>query len=196
MNTTKSLKLRMAAKLVGCIGLIACMIGCAVYCILSLPEVMNIPFDWRYLLIDVAVMFVFVLVSILLNAGAVTAERKALMQAEEDALAEAAAAAEALEEEACEEVCEEEPCEACEEEACEVVEEVPATKYAAVVAKIRSKIPEDKLVVIDKATTVVKDNAKVIVPVASACVAAMVVTKVSANKRHARNRRRFYEWLG
>ena len=193
MNTTKSLKLRMAAKLVGCIGLIACMIGCAVYCILSLPEVMNIPFDWRYLLIDVAVMFVFVLVSILLTAGAVTAERKALMQAEADAIAEAIAAAEAVEEEACEEeVCEE----ACEEEACEVVEEVPATKYAAVVAKIRSKIPEDKLVVIDKATAVVKDNAKVIVPVASACVAAMVVTKVSANKRHARNRRRFYEWLG
>ena len=193
MNTTKSLKLRMAAKLVGCIGLIACMIGCAVYCILSLPEVMNIPFDWRYLLIDVAVMFVFVLVSILLTAGAVTAERKALMQAEADAIAEAIAAAEAVEEEACEEACEEE---ACEEEACEVVEEVPATKYAAVVAKIRSKIPEDKLAAIDKATAVVKDNAKVIVPVASACVAAMVVTKVSANKRHARNRRRFYEWLG
>ena len=46
---SKSGKLRMAAKLIGIIGCVACLIGGAAYCVLTLPEIINFPFEWFYL---------------------------------------------------------------------------------------------------------------------------------------------------
>ncbi len=106
----KSVKLRVAAKLILCIGVIACVLGCAAYCVLSLPEVMNLPFSWMYVIIVAAAMVFFIVLSIILNAIANAVERKAMRAAEESAVEEI------VEEEIVEEtkyVCDNECCNEC-----------------------------------------------------------------------------------
>ncbi len=219
------MKLRTAAKLISCIGLIACLVGCAGYCILSLPEVMNLPFEWLYIIIDVAVMFVFVLVGVLLNLRANAIDRKADMVGEEvdEALDENECSAECCatcpladqcdylaaddalpakaEESAPECDCECE-CE-CECE-CDCAENAELSfKYPAAIEKVREKLPAelgekvDKIV--DKAVVTVKENKNTIATVAAAATATAVVigaTKVKKARRQAANRKKFYEWLG
>ena len=41
----KSIRLRIAAKIVMFVGLAACILGAGIYCVLCMPEVLNIPFD-------------------------------------------------------------------------------------------------------------------------------------------------------
>ena len=92
---SKSGKLRMAAKLIGIIGCVACLIGGAAYCVLTLPEIINFPFEWFYLIIDGAALVVFAAVCIALNLAANSVERRekraqqeeeTLVLAEEEAL--------------------------------------------------------------------------------------------------------------
>jgi hypothetical protein len=218
----KAMKLRTAAKLISCIGLIACLVGCAGYCILSLPEVMNLPFEWLYIIIDVAVMFVFVLVGVLLNLRANAIDRRNDMVGEEvegvadenECSAECCATcplADQCDYLAADDVlpAKEEAAPACECECegeceCECAEEAGLSfKYPAAIEKVREKLPAelgekvDKIV--DKAVVTVKENKATIATVAAAATATAVVIgagKVTKARRQAANRRKFYEWLG
>lgn len=202
----KSIKLRTLAKLISCIGLIACLIGCAGYSILTLPEVMNLPFVWAYIIIDLAVMFVFVLVGVLLNLRANAIERA------EDL------AGEAIDDVDEENECDAECCATCpladqcdyliaddivpkKEEACEETEEPAerAVQYPAAIEKVREKLPAEVGEKVDKVVVVVKENKKAVTIAAAACAAAMLVVqagKAKKAKRQAENRKKFYEWLG
>lgn len=92
---SKSGKLRLAAKLIGIIGCVACLIGGAAYCVLTLPEIVNIPFEMIYVIIDGAAFVVFLAVSIILSLVARSIDRRE-KRAEEVALAAEPAEAEAL----------------------------------------------------------------------------------------------------
>lgn len=204
----KAKKGKLISNVLTAIALVACLAGALVYLILSLPEVMNIPFNWIYLAADGALMVLLLVIAAIIRSSASTADRAAdeveaerqqaideyneQLRAEMMSLAslEAVSAAYdiegigALEDEA----------EAAADEAAS--EKKLNAKYAALLAKVRAKIPEEKLNKIDQVSAKVKDNAKVIIPVASVCIAALAMTKYSASKRHAENRSKFYEWLG
>ena len=90
---SKSAKLRLAAKLVGFIGCLACLIGGVVYYVLTLPEIMGLPFELLYLIIDGAAFVVIAAVSISLAIAAKSIDRRAARKAEAEAAAIAAAEA-------------------------------------------------------------------------------------------------------
>lgn len=197
----KSKKLRLAAKLISCIGIVACLIGCALYSVFTLPDVLNLPFEWTYIIVDAVCIVVFIAIAIILNLVANSVQRKAEIEAarleaerlEALAAAEAAAAAAAAEAEA----------EAAALAAVELEETKTEIKYPEFIEKLYEKLPEEArdmvdkaAVVVDKAVVAVKDNAKVVVPAAGACVAALVLKKVAKARRHAKNRKKFYKWLG
>ena len=96
---SKSAKLRFAAKLIGIIGCIACVVGCAAYCVLTLPELVNFPFEWIYVIADAAALVVFVATAVILSLVAYAMDKKEIRAAEAAARAEAEAiaAAEAAE---------------------------------------------------------------------------------------------------
>ena len=207
----KAKKNRVISKVLSFVALFACITGAIAYLVLSLPEVMNLPFNWVYLAADAAVLVVLLLISASLSSAAkanaqiadeLEAERqKAIdeynerIRIEMMSLASLEAVAEAYEIEgigapAIEEEIEE--IEAVEEEAGEKAE----GKYAALIAKIRAKIPAEKLEKVDKVAAKVKKSAKVVVPVASVCLAALAINKYNEGKRRAQNREKFYQWLG
>lgn len=222
----KSVKLRIAAKLILCLGVLACVIGCAAYCVLSLPEVMNLPFSWMYIIIVGAAMVFFILLSIILSAAANAAERRAMKADVEEVVEE-------IVEEPVEEkkyVCDNECCEDCafadqcdflaaekaakaeaaeaaEEEPteCEAVEEeAPAgVKLPAFAQKWHDELPEEARETVDKvvaaagvAANKVKENADKIVPAVVASVAVIAVAKGRKARRQAQARRNFFKWLG
>ena len=86
-------------------------------------------------------------------------------------------------------------------------EEAKKIKYPEFIEKLREKLPEEArekidtvvdkaAVVVDKAVVAVKENAKVVVPAATACVSALVLGKIRKARRQAKNRKKFYKWLG
>lgn len=171
----KSVRLRIAAKLVWVFGLLACIIGCGVYAILCLPEVMNLPFEPMYLAAAGAAAALFVIISIILSASGKVAARNE--EAEAAWLEEMALAAQA--EEIPEEVTEVEI----------APEELPAPQKLTdkVLAKLRLK-PE--------ALVVAKKAAVVAVPVVAACVITRAAMKAKAKKEQDKRRQQFYRWLG
>ena len=223
----KAMKLRTAGKLISCIGLISCLVGLAAYCTLSLPEVLNLPFEWIYIIIDLAIMLVLTLVGVGLVLIANAIDRRADMVGEEveDIDEENECAAECCATCPFAEQCDyliadnaspakpapEIECDFDDEEAearictCndECEEAATAIKYPAAVAKVRKKLPEsvnDKMdKIVEKTVTTVKDKKKVIVAVTAATAATALVVKSKKAKKaklQAKNRKKFYEWLG
>ena len=204
----KAKKNRVISKVLSFVALFACITGAIAYLVLSLPEVMNLPFNWVYLAADAAVLVVLLLISASLSSAAkanaqiadeLEAERqKAIdeynerIRIEMMSLASLEAVAEAYEIEGIGAPAIEEEIEEVEEEAGEKAE----GKYAALIAKIRAKIPAEKLEKVDKVAAKVKKSAKVVVPVASVCLAALAINKYNEGKRRAQNREKFYQWLG
>ena len=204
----KAKKNRVISKVLSFVALFACITGAIAYLVLSLPEVMNLPFNWVYLAADAAVLVVLLLISASLSSAAkanaqiadeLEAERqKAIdeynerIRIEMMSLASLEAVAEAYEIEGIGAPAIEEEIEEIEEEAGEKAE----GKYAALIAKIRAKIPAEKLEKVDKVAAKVKKSAKVVVPVASVCLAALAINKYNEGKRRAQNREKFYQWLG
>lgn len=204
----KAKKNRVISKVLSFVALFACITGAIAYLVLSLPEVMNLPFNWVYLAADAAVLVVLLLISASLASAAkanaqiadeLEAERqKAIdeynerIRIEMMSLASLEAVAEAYEIEGIGAPAIEEEIEEVEEEAGEKAE----GKYAALIAKIRAKIPAEKLEKVDKVAAKVKKSAKVVVPVASVCLAALAINKYNEGKRRAQNREKFYQWLG
>jgi hypothetical protein len=171
----KSVRLRIAAKLVWVFGLLACIIGCGVYAVLCLPEVLNLPFEPMYLAAAGIAAALFIIISVILSVASKTAERNEELDAawlEEMALATQA----------------EEPA----EEATDV-EIVPEEDAAP--KKLTEKVLA-KLHLKPEALVLAKKAATVAVPVVAACVVTRVVMKSKAKKEQEKRRQQFYRWLG
>lgn len=187
----KSIRLRIAARLVMWLGLVSCVLGAGAYCVICMPEVLNLPFDWRYLVAVGACLIIFILVSAILHVFANHAQNSLEAYCEkeevEDVMAEMSVEPkEELEEEEKEELAvdfasEEEP------------EKEPEAKEAP---KKKFAFPKEKL-------KLIKAIAIVGVPVVVSCVTAISVAKSKKKKKIEKDRREkeanrqaFYRWLG
>ncbi len=85
----KSVKYRTDAKMIFGFGLLICAIACAVYGILTLPEVKGIPFDWKYIIMIACAAGVFALIALIFlcksNAWAKKEETFEVMEENTDA---------------------------------------------------------------------------------------------------------------
>ena len=72
----KSVRLRIAAKLTLSIGLLSCLVGALIYCLICLPEVWNMPFEWSQLFLVAAIAIMALLASVLLLLCGQAAEKK------------------------------------------------------------------------------------------------------------------------
>ena len=176
---TKSMKLRLIAKAIGLIGGISCLFGCLGYVLLTLPGVMNLPFELSYVLIVAAVMVAIAVACIVLCVKA-----KAIERAEDLAEEEGETGPKIPEccltcpfADQCDELCVDamvpaaapvEEAESSEEEA------VPAIKYPAVIEKARQKLPEEKREKVDQVAAKVQKGAKVAATAAAVCGAAVL----------------------
>ena len=187
----KSTRLRIAARLVMWLGLVSCVLGAGTYCVLCMPEVMNLPFDWRYLATVGAGLIVFILISAILHVCASHAQNTVEAYCEkeevEDVMAEMAV--EPVEEIEAEEK-EELPVEL------EIEEETEEEDVLPEEPKKKSLLPKDKV-------KLVKLVAIVTVPVVLTCVAAISASKSKKKKKLEKerqekeaNRQAFYRWLG
>ena len=168
----KSVRLRIAAKLVWVFGLLACLIGCCTYAVLCMPEVLNLPFEWMYIAVAGALAVVFIIIALILSAASKSAAK---VEALEARLLEEAALA-AVEEQEMEILPEEEEAPA-----------LPQTVTEKVLAKMHLK-PE--------ALTLAKKAATVVVPVVATCVVAGMISKAKKKKKQEKARQAFYRWLG
>lgn len=197
----KAKKGKLAAKILTAIALFACLTGAIVYLLLSLPEIMNIPFNWVYLAADAAILVVMLVIAACCNssakandalADAVEAERQQAideyneqLRVEMMSLASLEAVAEAYDIEGL-------TSESCE---CTCKKSIGA-RYADMLASVRAKIPEEKLEKFDKAAAKAKKHAKIIGVAAGACIALVAFHKIKAETSKAKNRRKFFTWLG
>ena len=171
----KSVRLRIAAKLLWVFGLLACLIGCGTYAILCLPEVLNLPFEPLYLAAAGILALLIWIVAAILAAASKRAARAEELEAR------------LLEEEAALAAVEEQEMEICPEEETAVAETAPKKLTEKVLAKLHLK-PE--------ALTLAKKAATVVVPVVATCVVAGMISKSKKKKAQEKNRQAFYRWLG
>lgn len=201
MEKNKSAKLRTASRLVGYIGIGACLLGAFLY--LLLHEVANKTlenmlgkFEIKSLIYVGILAAVFLVIAVALRVASTSAKRK------EDMEAEAAAAAEAAEAEAVEEpVVEEEPEPVVDPEAEEAARKA-AEKAAAMeggknfVAYIGKNISEKQGEVVAKVGEFTKKNAKVIVAVAATLAITNMIHKNKLERETTRRRQNFFRSLG
>ena len=104
----RSVRLSLIAKLTLNIGLLSCIIGACTYCAICMPEVLNIPFDWRYLaVVGVAALGFTVVSAILFSRARAAAEEEARAAEEARLEAQALEDATAADCDVCAEPCEE-----------------------------------------------------------------------------------------
>lgn len=182
----KSLRLRIAAKLVMFIGLASCMLGAGIYCVLCMPEVLNLPFNLSYLLIVGSAAIVFVLVSVILHICANRAELS-LEEYVKDENAEETLADLAVNIQDDVQILPS-------EEIIELPEDEPSEKEKKVEKK--PLLPKDKIKLIKLAA---------IITVPTVLVGMIAVSSAKAKKRKKiekerkekeANRQAFYRWLG
>ena len=186
----KSKRVSLASRIVGFVGVFACMVGALVYLMLTQVETMNLPFNWLYLAITGVAAVVFLIVALLIGHSANNYRRMAdeleaeirageeelarQKQAELMALANLNAVSEAYSKET--------------EKAFELAH--PKKKLFGAV-----KMPE--------VPEVVKKNVHKIVPAATVCTAVVAAVALSsaqkkkaAERRSAAVRKEFFNWLG
>lgn len=173
----KSVRLRIAAKLVWVFGLLACVIGCGVYAVLCQPQVLNLPFEPMYLYAAGVAAVVFIIIAIILSAASKAAARDEELEAAW--LEEMALAAQA------------------EKEAAEAVEavEIPVEEATPATKKITDKVLA-KLHLKPEALVLAKKAAIVAVPVVATCMVNRAIRKSKAKKEQEKRRQAFYRWLG
>ncbi|MBQ7336407.1 MAG: hypothetical protein IJW92_08050 [Clostridia bacterium] len=186
----KSKRIRLAAKLILWIGVIAGLLGCVLALLLAMGNPLGIPTDYVPQTLDFIIvaagLVVVILVSIILHAVANGCEKREQIRA----CFEAAEAESVVEEEVAEEPVEEAVEEVAETEV-EAVEEAPKTKLQIVRAKVMEKthMTEEQM---QKAEKI----AKVAVPVGAACIVVGMALKLKGYRKQARMRQTFYKWLG
>ncbi len=207
MEKTKSAKLRTASRLVGYIGIGACLLGAFAY--LLLHEIANDTlekllgkFDVKSLIYVGIAAAAFFVVAVILRIASAAAKRNEAYEAEaEEPEAPEAPAEEPVEETAVEEAPAEAPVETVSEEDEEAARKA-AEKAAAMeggktfVAYIGRNIPEKQREAMAKVGEFTKKNAKVIVAVAATLVVTNMIAKRKAEKETTRRRQNFFRSLG
>ena len=190
----KSKGIRLIARLILWIGVIACLVGTVLALLLAMNNPLGIPTDYVPQTLDFIILgaglVVVILLSVILFVIANAAEKREQIRA----CWAAAAAEEAVEAEEEEEVAEETE-EAVEEETEEVVEEVVEEQPKTKLQVIREKLME-KAHISEEQYEKAKKVGKVAVPVGAAVVVLAMVAKLGRYQRQASFRRSFYKWLG
>lgn len=187
MEKTKSAKLRTASRLVGYIGIGACLLGAFAYLLLheiangTLEKLLG-KFDVKSLIYVGIAAAVFLVIAVILRIASASAKRNE------------ACAAEAEETEAPAE----EPVVDVDEEAARKAAEKAAAMEGGktFVAYIGRNIPEKQREAMVKVGEFTKKNAKVIVAVATTLVVANMIAKRKAEKETTRRRQNFFRSLG
>ncbi|HBF15685.1 MAG TPA: hypothetical protein DDW30_08445 [Clostridiales bacterium] len=199
MEKTKSAKLRTASRLVGYIGIGACLLGAFVYLLLheianaSLEKLLG-KFDVKSLIYVGIAAAAFLVVAVILRIASASAKRNEAYEAE-------AEETEAPAEEPVEETPVEAPVETVSAEDEEAARKA-AEKAAAMeggktfVAYIGRNIPEKQREAMAKVGEFTKKNAKVIVAVAATLVVTNMISKRKAEKETTRRRQNFFRSLG
>lgn len=205
MERTKSEKLRTASRLVGYIGIGACLLGAFAYLLLheianETLEKMLGKFDVKSLIYVGIAAAAFLVVAVILRIASSAARKNAVCEAEAEAEAEETPAEEPVEAEA--EPVEVEPTEPEVDEAAAEAARKAEEKAAAMeggktfVAYIGRNIPEKQREAMVKVGEFTKKNAKVIAAVAATLVVANMLAKRKAEKETTRRRQNFFRSLG
>ncbi len=187
----KSRRMGLISRMVGFVGVFACFVGAFVYLLLAQVDTLNLPFEWLYLAIVGAGAVVFLVIALIIGAGANNykkiAEQLEAERAEEDAVIELLAKEEAFTTESLDAATEAYAI----EKDLELKKATPETEKRFAI-KLPVEVPEK-----------VKKNVHKIVPIAAVCTAVAAIFAVSsaskkaaAEKRSAAARRDFFKWLG
>ena len=201
MEKTKSAKLRTASRLVGYIGIGACLLGAFAYLLLheiangTLEKLLG-KFDVKSLIYVGIAAAVFLVIAVILRIASVSAKRSEACAAEAEETE--APAEEPVEETAVEETPVEEPVVDVDEEAARKAAEKAAAMEGGktFVAYIGRNIPEKQREAMVKVGEFTKKNAKVIVAVAATLVVTNMIAKRKAEKETTRRRQNFFRSLG
>lgn len=206
MKSTKSAKLRTASRLVGYIGIGACLLVSCLYLLLheiandTLEEMLG-TFDLKSLIYVGIAAAVFLVVAIILRAASASALRneryaeEVARREKEAADIEAAAKLKALQDAADAEAAEKAAAEA--EEARKAEEKEKAMEGGKTfVAYIGRNIPDKQREAMVKVGEFTKKNAKVIVAVAATVAITTAISKRKAEKETTRRRQNFFRSLG
>lgn len=201
MEKTKSAKLRTASRLVGYIGIGACLLGAFAYLLLheiangTLEKLLG-KFDVKSLIYVGIAAAVFLVIAVILRIASVSAKRNEACAAEAEEAE--APAEEPVDETAVEEMPVEEPVVDVDEEAARKAAEKAAAMEGGktFVAYIGRNIPEKQREAMVKVGEFTKKNAKVIVAVAATLVVTNMIAKRKAEKETTRRRQNFFRSLG
>ena len=198
MKSTKSAKLRTASRLVGYIGIGACLLAAFLYLLMheiaddKLTQTIG-AFDLKSLIYVGIAAAAFLVIAIILRAASASARRAEQYEAE---AAAARAAQEAAEKEAAEKA-------AAEQAALDAEEARKAEEKAAAIAGgktfiayIGRNIPEKQRAAMVKVGEFTKKNAKVIAAVAVTAAVMTAISKRKAEKETTRRRQSFFRSLG
>ena len=208
MKSTKSAKLRTASRLVGYIGIGACLLAAFLYLLMheiaddKLTQTIG-AFDLKSLIYVGIAAAAFLVIAIILRAASASARRAEQYEAE---AAAARAAQEAAEKEAAEKAAAEQAAadaEEAEQAALDAEEARKAEEKAAAiaggktfVAYIGRNIPEKQRAAMVKVGEFTKKNAKVIAAVAVTAAVMTAISKRKAEKETTRRRQSFFRSLG
>lgn len=201
MEKTKSAKLRTASRLVGYIGIGACLLGAFAYLLLheiangTLEKLLG-KFDVKSLIYVGIAAAVFLVIAVILRIASASAKRSEACAAEAEETE--APAEEPVDETAVEETPVEEPVVDVDEEAARKAAEKAAAMEGGktFVAYIGRNIPEKQREAMVKVGEFTKKNAKVIVAVAATLVVTNMIAKHKAEKETTRRRQNFFRSLG
>lgn len=201
MEKTKSAKLRTASRLVGYIGIGACLLGAFAYLLLheiangTLEKLLG-KFDVKSLIYVGIAAAVFLVIAVILRIASASAKRSEACAAEAEETE--APAEEPVDETAVEETPVEEPVVDVDEEAARKAAEKAAAMEGGktFVAYIGRNIPEKQREAMVKVGEFTKKNAKVIVAVAATLVVTNMIAKRKAEKETTRRRQNFFRSLG
>ena len=188
----KSKRMCLISKMVRTIGLIACVAGALLYLLFTQPDVLNLPFEWIYLVVVGVAAVAFVVISAIIGGSAnkykALAEQLELERLEAEEALAAQLKAEAISIERLNAASEAYEI----EKQLDIKNSKPVNPVVGMINKLPVEVPEK-----------VKNNVHKIVPVAAACTAVVAALAVSSSrkkaaeeKRSAAARRDFFKWLG
>lgn len=192
--------LGLTARLIAGIGSFVCLLGVAAYAIISLPTVLNVPFEWKYVYYTAGAWVLFLILGLIFGIAKAHNARilknlkkaRASMRASMEA---AAVAAPAEESPVCGECDEAEAVEAPAEEASDdaaSVDSEPVAKKNALMVKLQAqidKLPEKVRTPVNKAVSKVSALPKKAVIGAGSAVAALVVALGTASAIKAKKKK-------
>ena len=183
----KARRQKIVARILTVVSLVACIGGAITYLLLAMPEILNLPFNWLYLVVDAALLVVLLHVA----AGFREASKNNTYYAEclEE---ERQKAIDAYNERMRQEMMSLANLEAVSN--AYKLEGLGADGIADDEAKLdaEGRVAE---IEIEAVPAKVKNYAKVIIPVVGVCAALIAIGAYSKKKRIAKKRKQLYKWL-